>query len=221
MYDTTNTEVCVHGRVQDKKEHVKTCGLLGTAQVNSVGCVLGQDSALLQQMRSYVVTNEDMILSVHLGSLTASDTLGFPIRVQAHQISLYEPFALVDALQPSTDWLCQQRGVFDGSKNIDFAGIHTNKRLMGILFFPSVKVPSCWLLGKILCIEHSGGSSALVYTVNSCSSCDHKIMVSDNRSWLWFKVKNNSLLTFFPLWVCGAKSLWFGKAAKALWEQEV
>lgn len=103
MYDTTNTEVCVHGRVQDKKEHVKTCGLLGTAQVNSVGCVLGQDSALLQQMRSYVVTNEDMILSVHLGSLTASDTLGFPIRVQAHQISLYEPFALVDALQPSTD----------------------------------------------------------------------------------------------------------------------
>lgn len=47
-----------------------------------------------------------------------------------------------------------------------------------------------WGLRRELCTR--------VYTVNSCSSCDHRMMVSDNRSWLWFKVKNNSLLAFFP-----------------------
>lgn len=35
---------------------------------------------------------------------------------------------------------------------------------MGILYFPGVAVPSRRLLGKILCIEDSGGSSALVFT---------------------------------------------------------
>ena len=107
--------------------------------------------------------------------------------------------------------------------NSNVKGIKMNKRLVGILSFPRVKVPSCWLLGKILCIEDSGGSSALVYTVNWCSSCDYKIMVSDTTSWFWFKVKNNSLLTFSPLCLRREKkkSLWFGTAAKTLWEQEV
>lgn len=44
-----------------------------------------------------------------------------------------------------------------------------NKKLMGILHFPSVTALRLWLLGKILCIEDSGGSSALVFTQSTCA----------------------------------------------------
>lgn len=92
-------------------------------------------------------------------------------------------------------------------------GIRLSCKMMGILNFPesnssqllSVWKDSLhWRLRRELC---SG-----VYTVNSCSSCDHKMMVSDNRSWLRFKVKNNSLLTFSPL------GLWSKKVWDLIWE---
>lgn len=48
-------------------------------------------------------------------------------------------------------------------------------------------------LGKLLCIEDSGGNSVLVFIH---STCDHNIPVSDNKIWLTH---------FFPLWICTAK----------------
>lgn len=51
------------------------------------------------------------------------------------------------------------------------------------------------------------------------SAHDHNIPVSDNKSWLGFKVKNNSLLTFFPSGSAQQKKVC--DAAKALWEHEV
>lgn len=88
--------------------------------------------------------------------------------------------------------------------------------LVGRKWRVSLPFPTRWLLGNILCIEDSGGSSVLVFTQ---SAHDHNIPVSDNKSWLGFKVKNNSLLTFSPSGSAQQKKVC--DAAKALWEHEV
>lgn len=52
----------------------------------------------------------------------------------------------------------------DESVTSNCVRINVKGKTMGILDLPGVPVHSRWLLGKILCIEHSGGSSALVFT---------------------------------------------------------
>lgn len=52
----------------------------------------------------------------------------------------------------------------DGAISNTFVGMHMNKMLMGIFYFPSVTVRSHWLMGNSLCIEDSGGSSVLLFT---------------------------------------------------------
>lgn len=87
--------------------------------------------------------------------------------------------------------------------------INVKNKTMGILDFPGVTVPSRWLLGKILCIEHTGGSSAVVFTQSTRARpvitkwwCRINQAGSDLKS-------RTTAYSPFPLWVCGAKSLGF------------
>lgn len=93
--------------------------------------------------------------------------------------------------------------------NSNFVEINIKNKMMGILYFPSVTVPSCWLLGKILCIEYSGGSSALVFTQST------RVRPVITKWWCqiieagWDLKLRTTAYSLFPLWVCGAKSLGF------------
>lgn len=158
---------------------------------------------------SYFITNEDMILSVHLRLLTIG-TLGFPIRIQSHLTSPYKPFScctttynrMVVPPKVILWWIYKQQ--FWGNKH--------EQKADGNPLLPECYSSQSLTLGKDSL--HWGLGRELwpcVYTVNSSSSCDHKIMVSDNRSWLRFKVKNNSLLVFSPLGLWSKKSvIWEG-----------
>lgn len=81
--------------------------------------------------------------------------------------------------------------------------------MMGILNFPGVTVPSRWLLGKILCIEDSGGSSALVFT----QSTRARPVITKWRCQIieagWGLKLRTTAYSPFPLWVWEAKSFWF------------
>lgn len=97
--------------------------------------------------------------------------------------------------KPAATWAAVSRCVLCHLLMFLYQRLQPSIGLVGRKWRVSLPFPTRWLLGNILCIEDSGGSSVLMFTQ---SAHDHNIPVSDNKSWLGFKVKNNSLLTFFP-----------------------
>lgn len=158
----------------DKKRHVATRGLLGRAQVNSVGCFLCHDFA----------PGDKDIFSPKWG----------PMRAESHLFTLKrKPLRLF-----------YQSGFLNEAVNNNFTGINWWESSTS-----QVTVPSRRLLGKILCIEDSGGSSALVFTQ---STRVHPVIT---EWWCqiieagWDLKLRTTAYSLFPLWVCGAKSLGF------------
>ena len=134
--------------------------------------------------------------------------------IWSHSANHSEEKLSADVLWATTDTLFSRNVSIDSSMSIYkqcILEVNMNNKLVGIFYFLSVAAPSHWLLGKILCIEDSGGSSALMFTQSTGARPVITKLWCQIIKASWDLKLRITAYSLFPLWVHGAKSLWVGR----------